>query len=174
MSAPIRFLFRGQPVAVPADTPTRTVLQWLREDRQACGTKEGCAEGDCGACTVLVAELPETLPEGTQAVLSAGLALRPVNACIRFLPTLHGKALFAVEDVAAADGTLHPVQQAWLELDVAQCGYCQPGQIMAAVALLNRTKTPTDADIDAIDNVCRCGTYGRIRAAIKLAASRMP
>jgi xanthine dehydrogenase small subunit len=72
MSAPIRFLFRGQPVAVPADTPTRTVLQWLREDRQACGTKEGCAEGDCGACTVLVAELPETLPEGTQAVLSAG------------------------------------------------------------------------------------------------------
>ena len=66
------------------------------------------------------------------------------------------------------------MQQAWLDLDVAQCGFCQPGQIMAAVDLLNRTRTPTDAEIDAIENVCRCGTYGRIRAAIKAAAAMMP
>jgi isoquinoline 1-oxidoreductase alpha subunit len=74
----------------------------------------------------------------------------------------------------AAGTTLHPVQQAWLDHDVAQCGFCQPGQIMAAVALLNQTKYPTDADIDAIENVCRCGTYGRIRQAIKAAAAMMP
>jgi isoquinoline 1-oxidoreductase alpha subunit len=73
-----------------------------------------------------------------------------------------------------ADGDrLHPVQEAWLDRDVAQCGYCQPGQIMAAVALLKRTKNPTDAEIDAIENVCRCGSYSRIREAIKAAAARM-
>jgi isoquinoline 1-oxidoreductase alpha subunit len=69
---------------------------------------------------------------------------------------------------------LHPVQQAWLDIDVPQCGFCQPGQIMAAVDLLKRTMNPTDADIDAIENICRCGTYGRIRQAIKAAAARMP
>ena len=70
--------------------------------------------------------------------------------------------------------TLHPVQQAWLDIDVPQCGFCQPGQIMAAVGLLKQTKNPTDAQIDAIENMCRCGTYGRIRQAIKSAAANMP
>ena len=86
---PIQFLFRGQPVSVPAGQPTRSVLQWLREDARACGTKEGCAEGDCGACTVVVAELADAvLGEGSRAVVREGVALRPINACIRFLPTL--------------------------------------------------------------------------------------
>src|SRR3954468_2698788 len=107
MSDPIRFVHRGRLVEVSGVTPTRTVLQWLREDARCPGTKEGCAEGDCGACTVIVGE-----PRG-----DGTLQLETVNACIRFLPTLHGKALFTVEDVSAAARTttpdaLHPVQQA--------------------------------------------------------------
>jgi isoquinoline 1-oxidoreductase alpha subunit len=86
---------------------------------------------------------------------------------------VQGKEVTTIEGLARGS-TLHPVQQAWLELDVAQCGFCQAGQIMAAVDLLSRTRHPTDADIDAIENVCRCATYGRIRAAIKAAAERMP
>jgi len=86
---------------------------------------------------------------------------------------VRGKHFSTTEGLANGD-RLHPVQQAWLDHDVAQCGFCQPGQIMAAVDLLTRTRTPTDADIDAIENVCRCATYGRIRAAIKAAAANMP
>lgn len=84
-----------------------------------------------------------------------------------------GKNITTIEGLATGD-QLHPVQQAWLDRDVAQCGFCQPGQIMAAVDLLSRTKNPTDADIDAIENICRCGTYGRIREAIKAAAASLP
>ena len=172
---PIRFLFRGQPVEVPADTPTRTVLQWLREDRQACGTKEGCAEGDCGACTVLVAELAENLPSASQAVVSAGLALRPVNACIRFLPSLHGKALLTVEDLTsggpAAPGPLHPAQQALVDCHGAQCGFCTPGFVMTLAAVHEAHQTHQDRDptacapsrgalADALSgNLCRCTGY---------------
>ncbi|MBP6466177.1 MAG: 2Fe-2S iron-sulfur cluster binding domain-containing protein, partial [Rubrivivax sp.] len=99
---PIRFFHRGAVVEIADAAPTRTVLEWLREDARCTGTKEGCAEGDCGACTVVVGELDAT----------GDVSLQPVNACIRFLPTLDGKALFTVEDVATPDGTLHPVQQA--------------------------------------------------------------
>lgn len=87
-------------------------------------------------------------------------------------PTRLYREVTTIEGLADGD-ELHPVQEAWLEQDVAQCGYCQPGQIMAAVALLKRTKNPTDADIDEIANVCRCGTYFRIREAIKSAAAKM-
>jgi isoquinoline 1-oxidoreductase alpha subunit len=85
---------------------------------------------------------------------------------------VEGREVTTIEGLADGD-ELHPVQEAWLEQDVAQCGYCQPGQIMAAVALLKRTSNPTDADIDAIENVCRCGSYFRIREAIKSAAAKM-
>jgi xanthine dehydrogenase iron-sulfur cluster and FAD-binding subunit A len=88
------------------------------------------------------------------------------------LRDIAGREVTTIEGLADGD-TLHPVQEAWLEQDVAQCGFCQPGQIMAAVALLRRTPNPTDADIDAIDNVCRCGSYFRIREAIKSAAAKM-
>jgi len=96
-----------------------------------------------------------------------------VTACSTRVVDVKGLNVTTIEGLAT--GTkLHPVQQAWLDHDVAQCGFCQPGQIMAAVDLLRRTRNPTDEDIDAIQNVCRCGTYGRSRQAIKAAAAMMP
>ncbi len=146
------FSVNGKPVSV--DAPDDMALLWVLRDKLGInGPKYGCGINVCKACTCNV----------------NGKAFTP---CSTKVSSVRGLDITTIEGLAA-DGKLHPVQQAWLDLDVSQCGFCQPGQIMAAVALLNRTRTPTDADIDAIDNVCRCGTYGRIRAAIKLAASRM-
>ncbi|ATE55395.1 (2Fe-2S)-binding protein [Actinosynnema pretiosum] len=138
---------RWHVVDVPDDTP----LLWvLREDLGLTGPKYGCGVGACGACTSLV----------------GGAAARP---CV--LPVSEVHAEVTTVEGLSADGD-HPVQRAWLELDVAQCGYCQPGQIMSTVALLARVPDPSDADIDEAlrDNVCRCGTYSRVRAAVKRAA----
>jgi len=152
---PIRFLHRGQTVVVAAAEPTRSVLQWLREDAHCTGTKEGCAEGDCGACTVVLGEL--------QA--DGALALKPVNACIRFLPTLDGKALFSVEDLAAADGTLHPVQQAMVDCHGSQCGFCTPGFVMSLWAGYENHReagtVPTRQQLadELSGNLCRCTGY---------------
>ena len=127
---PIRFLHRGAVTEVAHAEPTRTVLQWLREDAHCTGTKEGCAEGDCGACTVVLGERDA----------AGGLVLKPVNACIQFLPTLDGKALFTVEDLKALGGGelhpvgtdgLHPVQRAMVECHGSQCGFCTPGFVMS-------------------------------------------
>ncbi len=101
MSEPIRFFYRGEVHSVSDGAPTRTLLQHLREDLHCTGTKEGCAEGDCGACTVVVAEL-----QGDE------LSLKSVNSCIQFLPTLDGKAVFSVEDLKQPNGAMHPVQEA--------------------------------------------------------------
>ena len=117
---PIHFLHRGHTVTVQGLPPTTTVLTWLREHASCTGTKEGCNEGDCGACMVAVAELQR---DGT-------VQIRNLNACLMFLPTLDGKALFTVEDIAAADGTLHPVQQSMVEHHGSQCGFCTPGFVM--------------------------------------------
>ncbi|SEQ33418.1 isoquinoline 1-oxidoreductase, alpha subunit [Lentzea xinjiangensis] len=135
-------------VDVPGDTP----LLWaLREQLGVLGPKYGCGVGACGACTSLV----------------DGRAARP---CVTAVADVAGRQVTTIEGLSA-DGD-HPVQRAWLELDVAQCGYCQPGQIMSTVALLSRDPDPDDAAIDAAlrDNVCRCGTYSRIRAAVRRAA----
>ena len=139
-------------IDVEPDTP----LLWvIREAIGLPGTKFGCGMALCGACTVHL--------DGA-----------PVRSCVTPVSAARGKRVTTVEGLATG-ARLHPVQEAWIEVDVPQCGYCQSGQVMSAVALLARQPDPTDADIDAAmsGNICRCGTYQRIRAAIKLAAARM-
>lgn len=141
--------------SVDVEAPADMALLWVLRDKLGItGPKYGCGVNVCKACTCLV--------NG-----------KAVTTCATRVSDVRGKSITTIEGLAQGD-TLHPVQQAWLQRDVAQCGFCQPGQIMAAVDLLNRTKNPTDAEIDAIENVCRCGTYGRIREAIKAAAAMMP
>ena len=161
-SRPIRFFHRGKIVEVDRAAPTRTVLEWLREDARHTGTKEGCNEGDCGACTVVVASL--AAPDDASAV--RGLALRSVNACIQFLPTLDGKALFTVEDLRTMGGDrLHPTQQAMVECHGSQCGFCTPGFVMSLWSAYehhnahgSRPSRQQLAD-ELSGNLCRCTGY---------------
>ena len=134
------------------DVEDDTPLLWvLRDTIGLTGTKYGCGIAQCGACTVLI--------DGA-----------PTRSCQAPLGSLAGRSVTTIEALAQ-NGKLHPVQQAWIDLDVPQCGYCQSGMIMAAVALLRDKPKPTDADIDAaVTNICRCGTYQRVRAAIHAAA----
>jgi aerobic-type carbon monoxide dehydrogenase small subunit (CoxS/CutS family) len=145
----ISLIVNGSPYTV--DVEPDTPLLWvLRDALKLKGTKFGCGIAQCGACTVLI----------------DGKATR---SCVYPIASLAGKKITTIEGLSA-DGT-HPVQLAWIEHDVPQCGYCQSGQIMAAVALLREKPKPTDADINgAMTNICRCGTYPRIRAAIHRAA----
>lgn len=134
--------------------PTTTLLDWLREDRGLTGTKEGCNEGDCGACSVMITDA-----QGARAL----------NACILFLPQLDGKAVRTVEGIAAPDGTLHPVQQAMVEHHGSQCGFCTPGFIVSmATAHLNGQ---TDHDTQLAGNLCRCTGYAPIIRAAEAAES---
>jgi xanthine dehydrogenase small subunit len=169
---PIRFYHheRGEIVAVDGVAPTRTVLNWLREDAHCTGTKEGCNEGDCGACTVIVAELAgHARCVGTpsaDATIVGGLSLRTVNACIRFLPTLDGKALLTVEDLRRiGGGALHRVQQALVECHGSQCGFCTPGFAVSLAATYERHceagTRPSRQQLadDLAGNLCRCTGY---------------
>jgi xanthine dehydrogenase small subunit len=152
----IRFLLGGAEREVAAPDPTMTVLDYLRRVERRCGTKEGCAEGDCGACTVVLGEL-----EGD------AVRYRPVNACIQFLPTLDGKQLITIEDLAGPDGALHPAQQAMVETNGSQCGFCTPGVVMSLFALFHGGSEPDRDQVDdaLAGNLCRCTGYGPIAAA---------
>jgi xanthine dehydrogenase small subunit len=162
MSDPIRFFYRGEIQTVTDAAPTRTILQHLREDHHCTGTKEGCAEGDCGACTVVVGELH-----------GGKVELKTVNACIQLLPALDGKALFTVEDLKQADEQLHPVQQAMVECHGSQCGFCTPGFVMSLWGLYLKHEDdhckPARKEIDDAlsGNLCRCTGYRPIIDAAK-------
>ncbi|MBK7743170.1 MAG: xanthine dehydrogenase small subunit [Betaproteobacteria bacterium] len=157
MAEALRLLLNGEEVAVAGLSPQTTLLEYLRERRRLTGTKEGCAEGDCGACTVIVAEPGD---DGT-------LAWQPVNACIRLLPSLDGKAVFTVESLRLPDGGLHPVQEALVREHGAQCGFCTPGFVMSLFGLYKRAVPPSraDAEVALSGNLCRCTGYRPILAA---------
>ena len=125
----------------------------LRDDLGLTGTKFGCGIAECGCCTVLL--------DG-----------QPVRSCVTQLSDAIGKEVTTIEGLAKGD-VLHPLQQAWIDLQVPQCGYCQSGQILSAVALLKQKPNPSDADISTITNICRCGTYVRVRRAIHRAAGKV-
>ena len=145
--------FKINSKTVTFDGDGTTPLLWvIRDELNMTGTKYGCGIGECGACTVHV----------------NGNAQR---SCVTPVAAIEGQAITTIEGLAASDDELHPVQQAWLEHDVPQCGFCQAGQIMATVDFLKRHPKPSDEDINSnITNICRCGTYARIRNAIHRAA----
>jgi len=146
-------VLNGKPVQAQAE-PDTPLLWLLRGEFKLTGTKFGCGMALCGACTV-------------------HLNSRPVRSCVTPLGSAQGKSVTTIEGLSGPE--FRAVQEAWAALDVVQCGYCQSGQIMSAVALLTRIRQPTNADIDAAmsGNLCRCGTYPRIRAAIQQAASAL-
>lgn len=148
----IELNINGKPTRLNTD-PDTPLLWAIREELGLTGTKFGCGAALCGACTVHV--------DG-----------QPIRSCVTPLSDAEGTNVTTIEGVASTDGTLHAVQEAWIKHQVPQCGYCQSGQIMSAVALLKDTPDPTDEDINMAmaGNICRCGMYDRIRAAIKTAA----
>ena len=150
----ISFLVNGIQRTLDTD-PSKPLLWVIREELGLTGTKFGCGISQCGACTVQI----------------DGEAIR---SCVTPISVVEGKKITTIEGLSSGSGDLHPLQQAWIEHQVPQCGYCQSGQIMAAVSLLERKPNPTDKDIDrGMLNLCRCGTYPRVRKAIHRAAEMM-
>ena len=154
----IRFVLNGEIVETDVVDPTRTVLQFLREDLALKGTKEGCAEGDCGACTIVVVEIDHSGDD---------VELKTVNACIQFLPTIDGKELITVDGLQGKSDGLHPVQQAMVDHHGSQCGFCTPGFVMSLYALYRTNPEPSRQEIDdaLAGNLCRCTGYRPIIAA---------
>jgi len=152
----IRFILNGRDVVLSSVAPDATLLDWLRLDRSLRGTKEGCAEGDCGACTVLVGKLS-----------AGGLVYESVNACIRFLGSLDGTHVVTVEHLRGQPGQLHPVQQAMVDFHGSQCGFCTPGFVMSLYGLWMKSPDPSNAAIEKAlqGNLCRCTGYEAIMRA---------
>lgn len=152
----MRLKVNGDMRDVAEDWQDENLLVVLREHLGLVGSRFSCGIGQCGACVVHV--------DG-----------EPVSSCLVPVSEIENKEVLTVESLADADGTLHPLQQAWLDENVPQCGYCQSGQLMQALSLLQRNPNPNDADIDTAmsGHLCRCGTYDRIRKAIKRAALTM-
>ncbi|MDE4133781.1 xanthine dehydrogenase small subunit [Phaeobacter sp. QD34_3] len=149
----ITFHLNGEEVTLEGADPSATLLDWLREERGLCGTKEGCNEGDCGACTVMVTD---------------GRGAKPLNACILFLPQLNGKSVRTVEGAAGPDGSLHPVQRAMIDHHGSQCGFCTPGFVMSMVTA--HKEGARDFDDRLAGNLCRCTGYAPIIRAAEAAA----
>ena len=149
----LKLTINGKNYSVEDLDPSTPLLWVLRDTLNLTGTKYGCGIARCGACTVLA--------DG-----------QPVPSCVYPVGSATKHDITTIEGVASEDGELHPLQRAWIDLDVAQCGYCQAGQIMSALALLKTNPSPTDAEIDdaLAGNLCRCGTYIRIKEAIHAAA----
>ncbi len=159
----IRFLLGGKRQDITNFDPNRTLLDYLRSDARRMGTKEGCGEGDCGACTVVIGSLKD-----------GHIHYEAVNACILFLPTLNGKLILTVEDISQPDGALHPVQQALVDLHGSQCGFCTPGFVMSMFAHL---RSGGGDDLNSINdalagNLCRCTGYGPIIEATRKALAQ--
>ena len=160
----IRFVLNDETVVIDSISPTTTLLDWLRETKRLTGTKEGCGEGDCGACTVLVGK-----------VVDGNLVYRSVNACIRFVPSLSATHVVTIEHLAGPNGVLTPIQQALADLHGSQCGFCTPGIVMSLYALLMEKPTPSRAEIEIAlqGNLCRCTGYESIFRAVEAAAAGM-
>ncbi len=158
----VRFLLNDSPVELATLSPTETLLDFLRLERKMRGSKEGCAEGVCGACTVLVGRL-----------LNGDLVYESVNSCIRFVGSLDGCHVVTIEALAGADGTLHPVQQAMVDFHGSQCGFCTPGFVMSLYSLWMQGPNPTTSDIEKAlqGNLCRCTGYEAIIRAAKATSS---
>ena len=170
MANTLRFLLNGKRVELTDVDPHLSLLDFVREHRHLTGTKEGCAEGDCGACAVVIGELTQD-GAGRDRV-----ALFPINACIRLLPTLDGKAVFTVESLKAANGALHPTQQAMVDCHASQCGFCTPGFVMSLFALFKAEASPSRAQTcDALaGNLCRCTGYRPILDAAQVMYQAVP
>ena len=161
----VRFILNGEDVALAEMAPDQTLLDFLRLQRSLRGTKEGCAEGDCGACTVLVGKL------------SGGrLAYESVNACIRFMGSLHATHVVTIEHLKGRDGKLHPVQQAMVDCHGSQCGFCTPGIVMSLYGLWLTDSNPSRQAIEEVlqGNLCRCTGYEPIVKAAEMAARIRP
>src|SRR4051794_13667688 len=160
--AALRFLLNGRPSNEDGAPPSMTVLDWLRTRAHLSGTKEGCAEGDCGACTIVVGRS-----------IDGSLRFQAVNSCLMMLPQIDNCAVLTVEGLAAADGALHPVQQALVDTDATQCGFCTPGFVMAMFAFHHGGEPADDTLIhDALaGNLCRCTGYRSIVEACRRVAS---
>ncbi|MGO4436515.1 xanthine dehydrogenase small subunit [Rhizobium sp. RAF56] len=164
MNDAIRFILNGEDISLSNLRPTETLLDFLRLNRHLRGTKEGCAEGDCGACTVLVGRL-----------VDGALRYETVNACIRFVGSLNGAHVVTIEHLAAKDGTLHPVQQAMVDCHGSQCGFCTPGIVMSLYGLWLANEKPSRAEIEKAlqGNLCRCTGYEPIvKAAEQVSLTR--
>jgi xanthine dehydrogenase small subunit len=161
----ISFILNDQDIVLDAISPRLTLLDWLRLDKRLTGSKEGCAEGDCGACTVLVGRL-----------VDGGLVYETVNSCIRFMGSLHGTHVVTIEHLKGKDGALHPVQQAMVDFHGSQCGFCTPGFVMSLYGLWLSETDPSRERIEQAlqGNLCRCTGYEPIVKAAEMAASVRP
>jgi Xanthine dehydrogenase, iron-sulfur cluster and FAD-binding subunit A len=154
----VQFVYENKLIELENPDPNQTILSFIRDSLKKTGTKEGCAEGGCGACTIVLGELE-----------NKKIKYKAINSCISFTPTLHGKQLIVVEDLVSQDGSYHPVQEAMAKYHASQCGFCTPGFVMSIFAMSKNKKNNNNDDIkDAISgNLCRCTGYRPIIDAAK-------